>query len=153
MTIAIARVFLLVLLLIAPSLMAQSLAGRGLEPRRLVVSLPHGGCSLMIHADGSGVIHYGAAPQAVRVPARSFEFDQVVETLAPALLPWGARASLEAEAAGVVMPGSNHVQSSTDTDTIRRLLDQAWQARLPPDPLRFKHEQQEQAWVKGACGF
>lgn len=138
-----------------PFLMAQALpAGSGSEPQRsLILSLPPGGCSLMIHPDGSGVIHFGAAPQSVRVAEGSFDIQQVIGKVSPGLLPWSHRASLASEPARVTLPGGHHSWLSTDTRTIRSLLDQAWQVREAPDVLRLKHERWEQDWVKRACGF
>ncbi len=137
-----------------PWLMAQALpASEGPRQRSLIVSLPHGGCTLMIHADGSGVIQYGAAPRSVRVAAGSFDVDRIIETVSPTLLPWSSRTTLDAEPASVTLPGSNQVHLGTDTDAIRRLLEQAWRVRLLPDALRFKEEQWDQEWLERACGF
>ncbi|WP_144409178.1 hypothetical protein [Pseudoxanthomonas suwonensis] len=139
--------FLSILLVSSPTLPVSG----GQDNRRLVLSLPAGGCTLMMFPDGSGRIHYGAAPWVVHVAAHTFDFEHALQSFLPNALPWRARGQSDIELAGVTFPGTNETSLTEDTVLVRSLLEQGWEARLPPETE--PDEGKAHARIKGACDF
>ncbi|MFH6601817.1 hypothetical protein [Ectopseudomonas khazarica] len=121
------------------------------EPENNVMSLslPPGGCRLTIFPNGSGTIHYGAAPWTVRVDADTFDFEHVQSLLFHAL-KWRAEARSGIEPASVVFPGSNKENFIADTSLVHDLLEQGWAKRLPP---QSPWHDEGHNWIERACAF
>lgn len=130
---------------------AAALAEEGTEDTSLVVSLPPGGCTLMLFPDGSGNIIYGAAPQTVRVTARTFDFANMLQSLRSKAQrkvgPWD-----DTPVASVVFADSSEALRVHDTAMVRNLLETGWKSRLPPDE-RWNASEAAHAWIKRACAF
>lgn len=139
--------FLFILLVSSSTL----LASEGQDKRRLVLSSPDAGCTLMMFPDGSGRIYYGAAPWIVHVAAHTFDFEHSLQSFLPNALPWRARGQSDIELAGVTFPGTNETSLTQDTAQVRSLLEQGWEARLPPET--GPDEGKAHARIKGACDF
>lgn len=114
------------------------------------LSLPPGGCRLTIFPDGSGTIHYGAAPWTVRVDADTFDFEHVQSLLLHAL-KWRAEARSDIEPASVVFPGSSREKFIAGTSFVRDLLERGWAKRLPPQSPW--HDDEGHNWIERACAF
>jgi hypothetical protein len=128
-----------------PSALAQERSAHWLS-----VDMPHGGCSLTAHQDGSADIHFGAMPRWVRVAQHTFNFDELVKSLR------GKSVSQRApNAAGLAM-GSLSLSDSTDLQFIddhklvRSLFERAWRARIRPTT---RQEVEDYAWVSRACSL
>lgn len=116
--------------------------------------LPHGGCRLTIYPDGSGAIHYGAAPRYVRVAARTFDFKSLLPFFQADVQPQAPLAERREGAASVVFPGSSEVKWVHNTPRVRALLEQGWASRLPPpSPSVFFNDESAHDWVRRACDF
>lgn len=147
------RRFAIALFWIALFAAAPTLFANDGQPRRsLGVSLPNGGCTLAILSDGSGRIYYGAAAHTVRVAARTFDFDRIVESLSSESLPWPGSA-VDTVPPSVILPGSNEPRLVEDASVVRNLLEQGWRARLPAQAIQVDHERRQHAWVKRVCDF
>lgn len=119
----------------------------------LTVELPHGGCRLTIFPDGSGNIHYGAAPGTVRVAARTFDFDRMLHLLQPDTVPRPARARGSDEVASIVLPGTSEAKPFKDAALVRNLLEQGWTSRRPPGAQFLENEERAHAWIRRTCDF
>jgi len=119
----------------------------------LVVSLPPGGCTLLVRPDGSGSIHYGAAPRTVQVAAQAFDFDRVLQSLRESVQGEDAKAPAGTQpGAGVVFPGTNVVRRFDDMALARSLLETGWKSRLPPTDLWHGNDEAH-AVIRRTCGF
>ncbi|SBV35252.1 exported hypothetical protein [uncultured Stenotrophomonas sp.] len=132
---------------------AMALARGEAPDTPLIVSLPPGGCTLRVFPDGSGNIHYGAAPRIVRVAAQAFDFGQVLQSLRSRMQGRGAETHGDARpGAGVVFPGTNVAERFDDTALVRSLLETGWKSRLPPAGTWHENDDAH-AVIKGTCGF
>lgn len=120
---------------------------------RFDVSLPMGGCRLTLFPDGSGRIHYGAAPHVASVPPRTFDHATLLQAFRrDALIGMEqAGASDEAATASVVLPDSNIERPLRDSANVRTLLERGWRVRLPPKAGLGPVD--AHAWLARACDF
>jgi len=151
-----ARVFRLIafaMLLTASASTATALATDEAPNTRLIVSLPPGGCTLLVFPDGSGRIHYGAAPRIVRVAAQAFDFSQVLQSLRSSMQDRDAETHGDAQSiAGVGFPGTNVVERFHDTALARSLLETGWKSRLPPTD-QWHDDDEAHAVIGRTCRF
>ncbi|MCF7222590.1 hypothetical protein [Marilutibacter chinensis] len=97
----------------------------------LSVDFPHGGCRLTVHEDGGGTIAYAALPQQVRIEAGTFDPAEVTARLRSSSFPQAER-PIDDGRGSVSLPDASPLRSIADGAMVRRLLQRAWDARLPP---------------------
>ncbi len=116
--------------------------------------LPHGGCRLTILPDGSGSIHYGAAPWHVRVTAHTFDFGPLLQHFQANVMFAKSLPERREEAASAVFPGSSEVKFVSNAPRVRALLQQGWASRLPPSsPAAFFEDESAHERVRRACNL
>lgn len=142
----------------AAILVACAMSSAGAWPQRssFELMLPQGGCRLTIFADGSGSIHYGAAPGSVQIAAGSFDFASTLRHFRQDMVGAPEQASSGTSTPGIVLPGSSRVHPLEDAQRVRALLQQGWTSRLPPEAASSGatfSDADAHAWIRHACGF
>jgi hypothetical protein len=128
-----------------------SLSSANNNSNSFVVDLPHGGCALTVAKNGSGEIHYGAMPKWIHVKPGTFNYDNVLLLLqAKAKTKAATSPNNKTESGSVTFPDQVEVRFIDDSEFIRNLLLQAWNARIPP---KDKTEQEHYISVANACVF
>lgn len=116
----------------------------------LSVDLPPGGCRLMLAADGAGALNYGALPHAVNVPAGSFEFASVEQSLRRDVADTAQAGGSRTAGAGVVFDASGVVHRVEAEAYVRSLLERGWRARIRAST---PSEASAHSVIASACGF
>jgi hypothetical protein len=116
----------------------------------IVLSLPPGGCTLRLDADGGGALGYGAMPREVRVAPDSFAMPDLRSLLLGMARVQTSDPRPESPAASVAFDGSSLLAWIDDAALVEGLLWRAWQARIVPDSSRAREDLE---WVARACRF
>jgi hypothetical protein len=118
--------------------------------RWLSVDMPHGGCSLTVGDDGKTAIHFGASARWVEVAQGTFDFERLARTLTSMSRPQSVRTSTGSPVGSVSLPDREALLFIDDYDTVRSLLQRAWNARLTPTSAE---EAADHAWVARTCAL
>ncbi len=123
-------------------------ASEGAGSRPFDLFMPPGECRLTLFPDGSANLHYGAAPWVVRVAPQTFDYSQQLNRFEQL-----ARQPIDAAGTpdvSLVLPDTSVETRLQDATYVRQLMEQAWQARLPPGN---EFEQPYPDLIRQACRF
>ena len=133
---------------IALNASVPSALGKDASVRWLSVDMPHGGCSLTVHQDGSATIHFGAMPRWVHVAPLTFSLDQLIKWLRAKSYPQRAPLGSGRRFGSLSLYGTPDLLFIDDHELVRALLERAWRARVRPTTPR---EVEDYAWASEAC--
>jgi hypothetical protein len=128
-----------------PSALAQDRSALWLS-----VDMPHGGCRLTAHQDGSAAIHFGAMPRWVQVAPHTFSFDSLVKSLRQRSYSQRAPLGAGRPFGSLSLHDTADLLFIDDHELVRSLLERAWRARVRPTTPR---EVEDYAWVSKACSL
>ncbi|WP_145985502.1 hypothetical protein [Marilutibacter maris] len=117
-----------------PSLLLSLMLASGGDVAGDVVSVdfPHGHCRVNVRESGGGTIAFAALPHMIDIEPGTFDFAEVADLLQRNSSPQ-SEVPMTPETGSVSLFGDSLVRSLTDEALFRRLLERAWQARIPPD--------------------